>query len=537
MIRPFAPLRLIPSLTLALAGCPHPVTLPPREPISCEEAWRAVPPALRTFDQARDGRRTALGEGGYSTFTSRLPPRSTCRKEWTVLIYMAAGSDDLRAQAFRDIEEMEAPFPGSTRSAASTARADVIVQLDMGKEIGGRRLHLFRAPAAARKAPEIRTMSDIRSPIVAPIEGVSEDEPRIPPADRLATFLGWGTSEYPSERTWVIVWGHGLGWRPKLPDDASVRWSPQGLSGGIAFDASRGTAIDTPSLRRALGGTFTGAPVDLYTSDACLMQSLEVATEISWSARFLVGAEQIEDYSGLPYRAMIPLVNGFEAPPEAPACPPGDTACRVAAAIPELSKRELAKVPVVAGSAPTRDAFTLSTLSTKALLGSLHPAMHRLAAAIDAFLVEDPLRRIDVGVLLGDDAGTGEPRGLPGFLGGTRDVGVLLARLDDLARRDSARTGGRATPAAARLGEAIAAARAALRETVIAAAFGPRYADGRHAGMAGVSVWLPHDAAELARRLEFFASARFFATSPSEAPTAEPSAWRGFLQRALGPRQ
>ena len=47
--------------------------------------------------------------------------------------------------------------------------------------------------------------------------------------------------------------------------------------------------------------------------------------------------------------------------------------------------------------------------------------MHRLGAAIDAFLAEEPLRRIDVGVLLAPEGASDLQRGLPGFLGGTRD--------------------------------------------------------------------------------------------------------------------
>jgi hypothetical protein len=81
------------------------------------------------------------------------------------------------------------------------------------------------------------------------------------------------------------------------------------------------------------------------------------------------------------------------------------------------------------------------------------------------------------------------------------------------------------TPAAARLERAVAAAQAALDRAVIAAAFGSRYDDERHVGMAGLSVWLPHDGPELERRLDFFAPSRFYA-----APGPGALGWRGWLE-------
>src|SRR5262249_37660086 len=153
---------------------------------------------------------------------------------------------------------------------------------------------------------------------------------------------------------------------------------------------------------------------DVYASDACLMGSVEVAGELARAARFVVGSEQVEeDDLGLPYGAWLPVLGGSSPLPPAPACAPGDDACRAAAALPEL-------VAMV-------DRQTLSALDEEALTGLLLPSLRDLSAAVEAYVREDDLRRIGLAVLLGPDHGA--MRGMPGFPGGTRDVGIFLDRL------------------------------------------------------------------------------------------------------------
>jgi hypothetical protein len=477
------PALLAAPLAIALAGCPRPRPETPPAIVACD----AVQPAAR----------------------------KACRKPWTVLVYMAADDDGLPPEAYRDLEEMEVPFPEAGRSAASSARADVVVQLDLKDPPGIRRLHVLRADARPAEPPERRTPADIRSPVV---EALPEET--LPPEESVRRFLAWGMANYPSDHYWVVIWGHGLGWRPRNADGAPLQWSPQSLAGGIAFDASQRTALDIPSLRGALAAAGGGRPFDLFTADACLMQSLEVGVEIAGTARYLTGAEQIEDWVGLPYRDLVPLVNGGAIAPAAPACAADDEACRVAAAVPEIYRRSIE----AAGPSATRAAFTMSALDASALAGTLHPAMHHLGAAIDAFVQERPMRAIDLALVLGT------AKALPGFWGGTRDVGALLARLDAVVTQDSAIAGEPPTPAATRLLAAIVLTRGALRKTVIAASFGPRYREPRFAGMAGVSVWLPHDLEEYQRRGDFFASSSFYA-----APSNEPAAWRPWIARVLTP--
>ena len=519
-----------------LLGCggPNPSPVSAGEPPAarrCRDAWADVPAPQRTYDFTNDTRRTSRGNEGYAAFAERLPRRS-CSKAWTVLIYIAADNDDMPPYAYWHLNEMEAAFEDAGLSAASTLDADVVVQLDLKDPPGIRRLHLFRSPAvySQEQAFGDRAPTDIHSPIVTYLE-----EETIPPGESLARFLTWGAEAYPSDHYLVVVWGHGLGFRPA--GLAGNTFMPGSLKGGIAFDHSQRSVIDTPGLGSALGSaaraSLGGRPFDIYASDACLMQSLEVTSELTSAARYLVGSEQIEDYLGFPYRRLLPQLNGTGAePPAAQACVGRDVACRVAHLLPALQREAFLPGGLYAHATPqAAETFTLSALDAGALVGALYPSMGQLSAALTEYVREDPLRGADLEVLLGVDRGGSAPgHGMPGFLGGSRDVGVFLSGLRGLVQREFVRGPRGMTPAAARLSAAIEAASASLRRTVIARSFGARYDGARHAGMAGVSVWLPHDADEFERRIDFFASSRFYAATGNGA-----NSWRGWLDEVFAP--
>jgi hypothetical protein len=342
-------------------------------------------------------------------------------------------------------------------------------------------------------------------------------EETIPTEESLRGFVSWGIARYPADHYAVIVWGHGLGWRPS-PDGgaAPIRYEKAGASGGIAFDDTQGTVLDIPALGRALRAAsherLGDRPFDLYASDACLMQSIEVAGELTGSARFVVGSEQTEDdYVGLPYRAWIPMLNGSAPVPAAPSCAPGDDACPLAAALPALQG-------AAADPAPT-ERYTLSVIDEASLDHELTPALRRVSAAADAYLREDPLRAISMKLVL--DLDHGPLHGTPGFRGGTRDIGMLLARLSALMDREPD-DGGK--PGTKGLIDAITAARAALKRAVVSASFGARYRTPAYAPMAGLSLWIPHDADEYGKRGPFFATAALYRGDPP---------FRAFLDRSF----
>lgn len=449
--------------------------------------------------------------------------RAGCQRDWTVLLYMAA-DNDLQERACRQLHALEG-------GAASAADADLLVQVDVAAPQGLRRLHLLpRARAGADQAqaePGPCEITALRSPVLGLLE-----EDGGPPAEVLRGFLDWGIRRYPARRYMVIVWGHGFGWRPRataagaeVPPDRDLR------RGGIALDEHPGSVLDIPSLGQALAGAsrdlLGGRPFDLYAADACLMQSAEVAGELAGAARYLIGSEQIADYAGLPYERFLPRLNGTGERLAATGCAADDDACAAARLLPGLAGEALRQG---AGARPgvgpaAAETHTFSSLDGAAVRAHLLPSLRALGRALAAYLEEDPSRRGWLADLLGLPSGGGWSALLrtPGFYGGTRDIGVFAERL----RTEIARQEDGATPAGRASLRALDGVRAALDQTVVAASHGKGYDAQTHAGMAGVSVWLPADPADYHGRVGFFAASPLYKDDKKE------GGWGGWLERVF----
>jgi hypothetical protein len=112
----------------------------------------------------------------------------------------------------------------------------------------------------------------------------------------LAAFGNWAKAKYPAKKYMMVVWNHGAGWIKSTP----------GINKGISYDDETNNHITTPQLGQALrdmGG------VDVYGSDACLMQMAEVVYEIKDYTKFIVGSEETEPGDGYTYDTFLgPIV-------------------------------------------------------------------------------------------------------------------------------------------------------------------------------------------------------------------------------------
>ncbi|OGR69420.1 MAG: hypothetical protein A2081_00505 [Elusimicrobia bacterium GWC2_61_19] len=115
---------------------------------------------------------------------------------------------------------------------------------------------------------------------------------------QLAEFGKWAKQNYPAKRYMLIVWNHGDGWKNKAFGRPVLK--------GISYDDETGHGISTVDLGRAvreMGG------VDIYASDACLMQMAEVAYELKDAARITVGSEENEPGDGWAYDYFLARVH------------------------------------------------------------------------------------------------------------------------------------------------------------------------------------------------------------------------------------
>ena len=119
---------------------------------------------------------------------------------------------------------------------------------------------------------------------------------------QLAEFGKWVKANYPAKKYMLVGWNHGSGWEKGLDLFPVVK--------GISYDDESGNHISTPQLAQAIremGG------VDIYASDACLMQMAEVAYELKDTARITVGSEENEPGDGWGYNEFLSRVHSNQA--------------------------------------------------------------------------------------------------------------------------------------------------------------------------------------------------------------------------------
>jgi len=120
--------------------------------------------------------------------------------------------------------------------------------------------------------------------------------------NKLVEFGKWAKQNYPARKYMLIVWNHGDGWKNKALGVDTLK--------GISYDDETGNGISTVNLAKAvreIGG------VDIYASDACLMQMAEVAYELKDAAKITVGSEENEPGDGWAYDYFLSRVHSNKA--------------------------------------------------------------------------------------------------------------------------------------------------------------------------------------------------------------------------------
>ncbi len=224
-------------------------------------------------------------------------PGRPAPKEWTVLIYVSA-RNSLGNEALKDVNEMEA--------AGSTAKVNVVAEL--GRIVTEQPFNPF-ASVQEPPLPQADWTGSRRFLIKKDTDALSVTSPvlaHFPDADmgdwrHLADFIAWGKANYPAKKYLLVVGGHGSGWRGVKP--------PAGAAKGIAYDDPAGSHISPEELARAIKA---GGGVNVYASDACLMQTVEVVYDLKDSAEFVVGSQETTPGSGWNYEVFL---NALSAAP------------------------------------------------------------------------------------------------------------------------------------------------------------------------------------------------------------------------------
>ena len=192
-------------------------------------------------------------------------------REWTVMVF-ANGRNDLAPNLLRDANEMEA--------SGSGPNVNVVLELGMMnheylKETGVKAWRGNRRFYITRDG-NMEQLSSI------PLPG--EFQADMASYRHLIHFGKWVKQNFPAKKYMLIVSNHGDGLDGISYDDISMRnMSMEGLGKAVS----------------GIGG------VDVYASDACLMQMAEVAYALKGSAKAVVGSEEIVPLDGYDYTALV----------------------------------------------------------------------------------------------------------------------------------------------------------------------------------------------------------------------------------------
>lgn len=206
-----------------------------------------------------------------------VTPNSGTKTKWTILVYMNAANN---LAPFSDINMNQMEF-GDTN-----AEVRIIVQWK-------RIVTSTQSPWTGTRRYLVATDTDpntIHSVLLQDMgQGVDMGIPQT-----LRNFVDWGMQNYPADKTVLVMWDHGSGWRAASPDHPITR--------AVSEDDETGHWIQTWELAQAIAHS---PKIDILAWDASLMQMMEVAYEIKDTVNYVVGSEESPPGLGYPYDAIM----------------------------------------------------------------------------------------------------------------------------------------------------------------------------------------------------------------------------------------
>ncbi len=203
------------------------------------------------------------------------------QKKWTVLVYLNA-ANDLYSFSKLNMNQME--------QVAGNPDVRFVVQWKQSKNafagstFDGVRRYLVKQDDTDEIVSEL-VQNDLRQD-----SGGSLD---MGDPQTLNDFITWGETYYPADRTILILWNHGNGWRRSPEDGLPTR--------AFSYDDEYGTSIKQWETDEALNGHH----LDVIAWDASLMQMMEVAYEMRGYADYIVGSEESPPAEGYPYHLIF----------------------------------------------------------------------------------------------------------------------------------------------------------------------------------------------------------------------------------------
>jgi hypothetical protein len=241
---------------------------------------------------------------------------------------------------------------------------------------------------------------------------------------------------------YLILWGHGEGYLGNNNQD---------VSGGILFEGENENPLSMTDLKKIL----KIKKVDTLIFDSCLMQTVEVISELMNVTKTIIGSAQTQDYFGLPYKDVFTLINNK------------------ASVTNEIEF--IKKLTKTIANGYENKHFTISAINTHEFKYQVLPALKKLLALLDLYFTNNPFDGFLLKQFI-DEA--------PKYYGDRIDMGELLAILEYFLREQE--IGSR------KIKLAIQNLRQAFRQSMITSTFGEDiFQDYARESFYGISVWLP----------------------------------------------
>ena len=198
-------------------------------------------------------------------------------KKWTIMVYSNA-DNNLDADLSNDVLEME--------RAGLSDNVNIVVEIDRLNKPARRYCVTSRD---ANSKPDDWGFS---GRMVKDMGEIDMGDPK-----ELVTFAKWACDNYPAAKYMLLIQNHGSGWKKRKADTFR----------GISYDDQSGHNISTKELGSAVQtiSSLMGKPIDIFATDACLMQMLEVDYEIKDFVRFIVSSEETVPGPGWSYASIF----------------------------------------------------------------------------------------------------------------------------------------------------------------------------------------------------------------------------------------
>jgi len=190
---------------------------------------------------------------------------NSAAKKWTIMVYSNA-DNNLDGDLVNDVLEME--------RAGLSNDVNIVVEIDRLNKPARRYC------VTARDANSKPDDWGFSGKMVKDMGEIDMGDPK-----ELVTFAKWACDNYPAAKYMLLIQNHGSGWKKRKAD--AFR--------GISYDDQSGHNISTKQLGSAIQtiSSLMGKPIDIFATDACLMQMLEVDYEIKDFVRYIVSSEEM----------------------------------------------------------------------------------------------------------------------------------------------------------------------------------------------------------------------------------------------------